>query len=728
MNRRIFSSRFLQLGMLSSFFSKCSPFLSALGVEYSNPDSGTTQYTVSVQDLAVHLDAVGRIVRADIGPEKLERTLCCETVLEGCNPVGPVAARRLENGGAGFSSKLLGPGKRECSLVQRFLPGKGSVHWEIEATSDGEPWTVPIITRLRWPRPEAAQFWTSWLGGDDVWRDPLQPQPMSQCSWPCSWDYGPYAGIGGFCIPLASVLESKEDTGLSIVLSLEDPILELALASDAEGGIAFRRSNMRLGQGRTVKLTVDLVPHEADWRGGLRWMVQHYTPFFDPPNKKVQEMGGTSAYSGWNGSVDVERLRKMSFSVLWEAAFDWPYMGMYFPPVDGSETWWTAGYDSGGDHIPDLTHRVSYNALNDRARALRNNGFHYLSYFNFDAWGWQEVFSLKVINRNIPQRYSWLDPATFLQQNVADGIWRDELGHEAIIEGLVIMDGAGPNYQADILKQVRRQIEKIPDASGLAIDRIWWGVDYTRPGGRPINYGANDAVGWYHGRPGRHHSVSFRDTLSKLGSLVHDAGKVIFYNPCMSYRLDLMKEVDGFFGETWPTAHGYTCLNGTGFLALRKPGIVWTDNSSALKPDPDAYFQRHLHMGVYPMAPYPKNDHSITPEPWADQYYLDYGPLMAALHSKQWALEPHCIEVEGGTAKANLFEVPGGYAAPITFGPKEGTVKVILRNLPTLSHEMRCEALLPGAQETQPVQTVFKDGILELQVPLKRGCAMVRIV
>ncbi len=334
-------------------------------------------------------------------------------------------------------------------------------------------------------------------------------------------------------------------------------------------------------------------------------------------------MASTGAYLRLGWPLDAARLKEMAFTVMWEAAFDWPYMGMYFPPVEGDETWWSAGYDSGGDRLPRLMHHLSYRTLNDRARAMRKDGFYYLSYFNFDSWGWTDVYSLKAVNRNLPQKYLWMEPTTFLMDKVADGIWRDENGKEANLGGLVVMDSGGPNYQADLLVQTRRAIENIPDSSGLAIDRIWWGIDLTTSGARSVDYGADDVVGWYKGRPGRHLSVSFRETMAKLGALIHGAGKVILYNPCMCYRLDLMRDIDGFFGETWPTAHGYTCLNGTGFLALRKPGIVWTDNSSTLNPDPDAYFQRHLHMGVYPMVPYPKNDHSITPDPEADAKYLE---------------------------------------------------------------------------------------------------------
>ena len=727
MNRRGFTSRFLKLGVFSSLSSKFPVLAGATGAQDSDKTTGA-EYSVEAENLTIRLNANGDIAGASIGPQKLSRLVTGHTFLVDCVAVGPVKVHRLDGGGIEFTSSMAGPGNRSLNMTQRFVPGQGSVRWEIEITGDGDPWTTPITTRLLWPQPEVAQLWTSWMGGDDAWKDPLQPQPMSKCSWPCSWDYGPYATIGGFCIPLASVLEPKEDIGLSLVLSLEDPLFELSLTSDAEGEVSFSRADVRLGQGRTVKLAADLVAHEADWRGGLRWMVRRYEPFFEPPNPKVQEMSGTGAYSGWNGPLDVPRLKQMAYSVLWEAAFDWPYMGMYFPPVGRDQRWWTAGYDSGGEHILKLVKQVSYRELNDRAQKLDRDGFYYLNYLNLAVWGWRDVFNLKVINRNLPENCRWMDPVTYLQEKVADGIWRDDDGKESLLlEGTLVADPDGPDYQAEILAQARRVLENIPDSWGFAIDRTWWGVDYTVAGSRTVNYAADDGVGWYKGRPGRHIAVSFKETMAKLGPLMHGARKVIFYNPCISYRVDLMRDVDGFFGEGWPTHHGYTCVNGTGFLALQKPGIVWTYDGSSFGGDPDAYFQRHLHMGVYPMVPYMKNDHSITPDPETDAPYLDYGPLLAAMRGKKWVLEPHCIDVEGGKAKANLFAVPAGWAAPITFGPKHGTIQVTLRNLPGLGEGLRCEALLPGSAQPEVLRATFKNGELTVQTPLKRGCSMLRI-
>ena len=110
-----------------------------------------------------------------------------------------------------------------------------------------------------------------------------------------------------------------------------------------------------------------------------------------------------------------------------------------------------------------------------------------------------------------------------------------------------------------------------------------------------------------------------------------------------------------------------------------------------------------------------------------DAAYLDYGPLLMAMRGKEWVLEPHCIEVAGAKAKANLFEVPGGWAAPVVFGPKEATVTVLIRNVAGIGEKLKIEALHPGVEQPQPVAAVRKGGVLELQVPLRRGCAMVRL-
>ena len=52
------------------------------------------------------------------------------------------------------------------------------------------------------------------------------------------------------------------------------------------------------------------------------------------------------------------------------------------------------------------------------------------------------------------------------------------------------------------------------------------------------------------------------------------------------------------------------------------------------------------------------------------------------------------------------------------------TVRV--RNLADLD-KLKCEALQPGIESPVPVKSTVKAGVLELNVPLVRGCAMVKI-
>jgi len=76
--------------------------------------------------------------------------------------------------------------------------------------------------------------------------------------------------------------------------------------------------------------------------------------------------------------------------------------------------------------------------------------------------------------------------------------------------------------------------------------------------------------------------------------------------------------------------------------------------------------------------------------------------------------------------RVNLFEVPGGYALPVTLGGNAASARVRLRNCPGLDR-VKCLALHPGAAAAMPVPATYKDEVLELQVPLERGCAMVRL-
>ena len=62
----------------------------------------------------------------------------------------------------------------------------------------------------------------------------------------------------------------------------------------------------------------------------------------------------------------------------------------------------------------------------------------------------------------------------------------------------------------------------------------------------------------------------------------------------MHPRLDLMRHLDGIYAESGECS---TVANGEALLCIRKPAIAWTGNGAPLGDD---FFQRHLHLGVYP--------------------------------------------------------------------------------------------------------------------------------
>ena len=113
-------------------------------------------------------------------------------------------------------------------------------------------------------------------------------------------------------LPLATFAEPTEDFGLSLVFSPEDTILcGSQLTTTQSGALRFSRANYRLGGGKPVHFAMNLVAHEADWRGGLRWLTARYPEFFEPPNPRADEMAGCAAYSGDEEPIDVAKYKKM---------------------------------------------------------------------------------------------------------------------------------------------------------------------------------------------------------------------------------------------------------------------------------------------------------------------------------------------------------------------------------------------------------------------------------
>ena len=82
---------------------------------------------------------------------------------------------------------------------------------------------------------------------------------------------------------------------------------------------------------------------------------------------------------------------------------------------------------------------------------------------------------------------------------------------------------------------------------------------------------------------------------------------VSFAKMLQSFVAGLFSPLDGIFDEF---TYSGVPLNLTALLCIHKTALGWTADSSSIQSEgADNFFQKYLYMGVYPMAPFPGNDH-----------------------------------------------------------------------------------------------------------------------
>ena len=304
----------------------------------------------------------------------------------------------------------------------------------------------------------------------------------------------------------------------------------------------------------------------------------------------------------------------------------------------------------------------------------------------------------------------WKDPVAFLKLRMPNAYFKPPI---PTCYGAWIVDVGDPAYCDFMLEQARRNIELLPDTDGICIDRLDW-LRYYNPAG-------DDGVSWVDGRPARSLYRSWLAFTDKLGPLMHKADKVIFANT-MTMRLELCRQLDGIYTEHGDTPGGFQRGRpdghpqaGAGLDAISKRSISPTRIRSCSGTCTWASFRpRRTRSTTTASIPMRRRIVCtwITVRCWT------------SMRGRKWVLAARCVEAADANVKVNLFQTPGGYALPVTFAGKMKSVTVRVRNIPGLE-KLHAKALRPGDEAAVSVPADFKDGVLELQVPLKRGCAMV---
>lgn len=315
-----------------------------------------------------------------------------------------------------------------------------------------------------------------------------------------------------------------------------------------------------------------------------------------------------------------------------------------------------------------------------------------------------------------------------------------------------------------IVEQAQRHIERIPSFEGIAIDRLDYSefFNFDRDDGVsfvPVNgsKGSNYST-WVWGRA-RALRLSYRHTYARLHEVLHarqtpPARRKLMLNNCnWLCRLDENRYFDGTFSEG-------AALNSVAWTGLRQPTILWTYALSGTDPaDLDLYFQQHLLMNVYPMAPMAKNDHSIVPgNPTVERAYREYAPLFDAMHGARWLLTARPARVDSDsdarrpTAAAsppfvNVFtRRPAPHArwpellVPIMLADEDANATTLTLSLAPATEalgwppilKVGLSALYPGAPAPRDLGDArsagsLAAGVWQARVPLVRGCAFVQV-
>jgi len=621
----------------------------------------------------------------------------------------------LEPGGANWRITICDPGPaREARVEWRITP-KNPEQWFWWMPWDGPHNPLPVGEAA--PRKE--YDYTPDGGSLDTWtwRDPFVPQPLSERHL----TYGGHPSHGGgFAIPLLMLLPKVEGDATSLLFSPEDDLLEFRAQADADG-VLFSDQYQRIGGGRTLSYRLHLFRHERDWRGALAGFAARYPAFIEPSVSNAA-LHGFAGYSA-SAVLPAPASGKLGRIVNWRASFDFPWMGNFMPD---QEPWQSIGCLSDGRAVPGREQEMSSAVLNTYARDMFDLGHTVLGYFNVCEFGfgirWPrpgegESYCYGQARGANQQLWSRFPKAPLLgsHEPTMGPLFRSPAEHHSLQVRFherpywtwgdaIVMDPGDADWANHLVQQAEAIAIRIPNMAGIAIDRCDWLQEY--------NHAADDGGTWIAGRSARALVRSWKCLMPRISEALHPRGKAIVAS-LSTHRIDMARHLDGIFHEG-----GYygPNLNFSTFLALAKPVLVWTHpmrvvegerfrirlfSGREIEEDVDEFFQRHLHMGSWPMAPVPGNDHSLAWDAEVEKRYFRYAPLFRLLVGRRWVLTPGAVAADHG--RVNVFHVPDGLLVVAT-GQPDGKITFLL-NPKLLVKSAEARAFTVDGECSVPVQS-----------------------
>jgi hypothetical protein len=676
-------------------------------------------------------------------------------------------------------------------VTDTYAPSPTSVSWAtvytvVEATSPALPaFTVPLGASLRTSTDGSApplSLWTTWTRGcvdngpgmcfgEGAWQEPFTPLPLDATSTALfrlgNRDFGEiYAPFGtqfedSITVPLVTLLRPGDDFGATLLLSPQEPLLELLLRV-AGGRVDLVRMLRRLSlQGEPVAVTAHLRAHASDWRPALQLLLDEHPALVLPHASHASEFDGLGGYS-WQAPVNASYAAEVGFKTNWELSGTFmPYDGLFAPY---QSEWLNLGPINAG--LPQ--YNVTYEKIAAFDASVQAAGLNSLTYFDIGNWGVSIDTSKTYANLTCGVRPGGLAApcptpegsnaylAHYLSAALLDNGWSPSggffRGAKGDWVGTTLMDPSEPFFEDLLLEQLQMRMTT-PSAQGIAIDRFDYTAYYSLKRDDGVSWIPQGGGGW---GPGQSLLNSHIHTYSRMAAALRaDSPELLMLGNCNTLcRIDVGGIFDGGFSEG-------AALNAVAWLGLRRPSILWTYSLDNHSPQAlDAFFQQHITMRVFPMAPMPANDHSINPgSPLVQQAYKDYAPLFLALRGVEWVLDavrPVAVLMppptalsgsnsggSGGGIQANIFRAMGTSSEPVVqgqllvvltlapTGTNATTLKVSGQTLFGAATAMNAFSLVPGAGQVWqpmgsfPVAADFTTTVTD--VPLLRGCSMIKL-